>query len=133
MAALKVVFIASDDKHLYQNFTPNFTYSARYAKLGYLTVLDDTGTLTEVPVTKFDIQNHYYSRNWLAYCKQFELDPDHQPKSLIDFVLWINEKSVEFRNLYHFSKDYPIGQLESWIVFLENGRVEQKFDLKAMR
>jgi hypothetical protein len=133
MDSLKVVFIASQDSHLYQNFTPNFTYSARYSKLGYLTVLDDTGTLTEMPISKFDIRNNYYSRNWIAYCKELNLDPDHKPNSLVDFVIWINKKSVEFRNQYHFSKNYPIGQLESWIVFLENGRVEHKFDLTAMR
>ncbi len=121
MSTFKVVFIGSKDNQVYENFTPHFTYPARYSKVGYLTVIDDTGTLTEMPVTKFDIQNNYYSRNWLAYCKQFDLDPDHKPKSLIDFVVWINQKSVEFRKLYHFSKDYPIGQLESWIVFLENG------------
>jgi hypothetical protein len=133
MDSFKVVFIRANDNKVYGNFTANSIYLARYSKVGYLTVIDDTGTLTEMPVTKFDIQNHYYSRNWLAYCKQFELDPEHQPKSLIDFVLWINEKSVEFRKLHHFSKDYPIGQLESWILFLENGGVPINQYLIAQR
>ena len=66
MSITRVIFIGSDDNQVYENFTFNSTYLAKPSKSGYLTVLDDTGTLVEMPVTNFELKISEYVKE-LAY------------------------------------------------------------------
>jgi len=63
MSITRVIFIGSkDDDHVYENLTINSTYLAKPSKNGYLTVLDDTGTLVETPISNFELKIDEYAK-----------------------------------------------------------------------
>lgn len=121
MKTIKVIYKGSRGGRDCNDFTVNQTYLAQDLNPNFLLVLNDQATLVEMPCTDFDFNTNGYSRNWLAYCKHDNLNCDHKPKSMVNFVNWINQMSLEFRKIHGFSKEQPIGHLESWISFLEKG------------
>ena len=66
MSITRVVYMGSDDNQVYENFTFKSTYLAKPSRNGYLTVLDDTGSLVEMPVTNFELKLSEYVKE-LAY------------------------------------------------------------------
>lgn len=128
MKTIKVIYKGARDGKDYDDFTFNQTYLAQPLTEGFILVLNDSGTLVEMPTIDFDFNTNGYSRNWLAYCKHNNLESDHKPKSMANFINWINDRSIEFRKFHRFSKEQPIGHLESWIAFLEDG--QEKITLK---
>ncbi len=123
MKTIKVIYKGARDGKDYDDFTYNQTYLAQPLTEGFVLVLNDRGTLVEMPTIDFDFNTNGYSRNWLAYCKHNNLHSDHKPQSMANFINWINDRSIEFRKRHHFSKEQPIGHLESWVLFLEKGAV----------
>src|ERR1039457_3748299 len=128
MKTIKVIYKGARDGKDYDDFTYNQTYLAQELTEGFILVLNDKGTLVEMPSIDFDFNSNGYSRNWLAYCKQNSLDSEHKPKNMANFINSVNEMSIEFRKLHHFSKEQPIGYLESWVTFLEDG--QERINLK---
>ena len=66
MSITRVVYMGSDDNQVYENFTFKSTYLAKPSRNGYLTVLDDTGSLVEMPVANFELKLSEYVKE-LAY------------------------------------------------------------------
>ena len=66
MSITRVVFIGSDDNQVFENLTFKSTYLAKPSRNGFLTVLDDTGTLVEMPVANFELKLSEYVKE-LAY------------------------------------------------------------------
>ena len=66
MSITRVVYMGSDDNQVYENFTFKSTYLAKASRNGYLTVLDDTGSLVEMPVANFELKLSEYVKE-LAY------------------------------------------------------------------
>ena len=66
MSITRVVFIGSDDNQVFENLTFKSTYLAKLSRNGFLTVLDDTGTLVEMPVANFELKLSEYVKE-LAY------------------------------------------------------------------
>ena len=62
MSITRVIFIGSNDNQVYENLTINSTYLAKPSKNGYLTVLDDTGTLVETPISNFELKIDEYAK-----------------------------------------------------------------------
>jgi hypothetical protein len=117
---INVVYKGARDSQDYDDFTCNKIYLAQELTPGFILVLNDRGILVEMPTIDFDFNTNGYSRNWFAFCKHNNLKADHEPKELLSFINWINQKGREFREIKGLSKDQPIGHLESWVCFLEN-------------
>ena len=66
MSITRVVYMGSDDNQVYENFTFKSTYLAKPSRNGNLTVLDDTGSLVEMPVANFELKLSEYVKE-LAY------------------------------------------------------------------
>ena len=66
MSITRVIFVGSNDNQVFENFTFNSTYLAKPSKSGFITVLDDTGTLVEMPVANFELKINEYTKE-LAY------------------------------------------------------------------
>ena len=123
MKTLKVVYQGFRNGQTSEDFTLNQTYLARDTKPGFISVLNDKGLIVEMPCADFDFGGEWYSRNWLAFCKEHELNPEAGEEHLYEFIKWTNQKSKEFRQIFQLPMNEPIGHLENWILFLE-GKLE---------
>ena len=61
MSITRVVYMGSDDNQVYENFTFKSKYLAKPSRNGFLTVLDYTGTLVEMPIYFFELKIDEYA------------------------------------------------------------------------
>ena len=68
MSIMRVIFKGSQDDQVFDNFTVNSVYLAKPYKNGSLTVLDDTGTLVEMPTANFEMKINESAKELVYVC-----------------------------------------------------------------